>query len=41
MHGRTSKALGIVETSTYSNQTKAALKAIPSKVNCTFLRKCL
>ena len=61
MHGRTSKALGTVETSThsyqtkaplnealgtvetsnYSYQTKAPLKAIPSKVNCTFLRKCL
>ena len=61
MHGRTSKALGAVESSNYSNQTKAplnealgavetsnhsnqkkaALKAIPSKVNCTVLRKCL
>ena len=61
MHGRTSKALGTVETSNYCNQTKAplnealgtvetsnhphqtkaALKATPSKVNCTFLRKCL
>ena len=41
MHGRTSKALGTVETSNHSYQTKAPLKAIPSKVNCTFLRKCL
>ena len=61
MHGRTSRALGAVESSNYSNQTKAplnealgtvetsnhpyqkkaALKAIPSKVNCTVLRKCL
>ena len=32
MHGRTSKALGTVETSNHSNQTKAPLKTIPSKV---------
>ena len=35
------EALGTVETSNHSYQTKAPLKAIPSKVNCTFLRKCL
>ena len=41
MHGRTSKALGTVETSNHSYQTKAAVRAIPSKVNYTFLRMCL
>ena len=41
MYDRTSKALGTVETSNHSCQTKAPLKAIPSKVHCTFLRKCL
>ena len=35
------EALGTVETSNHSYQKKAALKAIPSKVNCTVLRKCL
>ena len=32
MHGRTSKVLGTFETSNHSYQTKAPLKATPSKV---------
>ena len=36
------EAPGTVETSNYSYQTKTPLKAIiPSKVNFTFLHKCL
>jgi len=41
MHDRTSKALGTVETSNHSYQAKAPLKATRTKMNGTFLLKCL
>ena len=41
MHDRTSKALGTVETSNHSYQAKAPVKATRTKMNGTFLLKCL